>query len=222
MRLRTLFNRYGLNALLVALAVVSASACKAKPAATVKEVNRLDEKSAEAPQPVEDPRFKEFFDRVRAYIKIHNAADTKVPSLKETSDPKEVSDREKALANEIRIERAGAQQGEVFSPAAAKEIGAIVVDDFNGRPLNDQKAILVEVPMKVPPAINTDYPTTLPLATVPPSLLLKLPTLPEELEYRFLGRHLILRDIKANLIVDFIPDVVPATPAKTAGREAHP
>ena len=64
--------------------------------------------------------------------------------------------------------------------------------------------------MKVPPHINEPYPTTLPLATVPPTLLMKLPTLPPELEYRFLGRHLILRDIKANLIVDYIPDVVPA------------
>jgi len=196
--------------------------CKEKPAATIKEVNRLDAKSGEAPNPVEDPRFKDFFDHVRAYMKIHKAADAKVPSLKETSDPKQVSTREKGLADEIRKERAGAQQGEVFSPSAAKEIGLVVAEDFKSRPLRDQKAILVEVPMKVPPAINTDYPTTLPLATVPPSLLLKLPTLPEELEYRFLGRHLILRDIKANLIVDFIPDVVPAAPAKTAGREARP
>jgi hypothetical protein len=198
------------------------SGCREKPAATVKEVNALDKKAPEAPNPVEDPRFKDFFDRVRAYIKIHNAADGRVPSLKETSDPQKISTREKALADEIRTERAGAHQGDVFSPSAAKEIGVVVAEDFNSRPLKDQKAILVEVPMKAPPSINTDYPTTLPLATVPPSLLLKMPTLPEELEYRFLGRHLILRDIKANLIVDFIPDVVPAGPAKTAGRGAHP
>jgi hypothetical protein len=203
-------------------ACVCMAACKEKPAETVAEVNKLDEKSAVAPKPVEDPRFKEFFDRVQAYLKIHRSADARVPSLKETSDPAKVSEREKALADEIRVERAGAQQGDVFSSGAAREIGAIVADDFNGRSLADQKAILVEVPVKVPPAINTDYPTTLPLATVPPALLQKLPTLPEELEYRFLGRHLILRDIKANLIVDYIPDVVPAGPAKTAGREAHP
>jgi hypothetical protein len=199
-----------------------ASGCKEKPAATIKEVNRLDVKSAEAPNPVEDPRFKDFFDHVRAYMKIHEAAEARVPSLKETSDPKQVSGREKALADAIRVERAGAHQGDVFSRSAASEIGLIVAEDFKARPLRIQKAILVEVPVKVPPAINTDYPTTLPLATVPPSLLLKLPTLPEELEYRFLGRHLILRDIKANLIVDFIPDVVPPAPAATAGREAHP
>jgi hypothetical protein len=185
-------------------------------------VNKLDAKAAEAPHPAEDPRFKDFFDRVRAYVKIHDTADAKVPSLKETSDPKKVSGREKALADEIRVERAEARQGDVFSPPAAKEIGTIVAADFNARPLAAQKAILVEVPVTVPPAINTDYPTELPLATVPPGLLLKLPTLPDELEYRFLGRHLILRDIQANLIVDFIPDVVPETPAKTAGRESHP
>jgi hypothetical protein len=205
-----------------AAALLFITGCKEEPASTVKEVNRLDAKSGEAPNPVDDPRFKDFFDHVRAYMKIHKTADARVPSLEETSDPKQVSAREKALADEIRVERAGAQQGAVFSPAAAREIGLVVAEDFKGRPLKDQKAILVEVPMKVPPAINTDYPTALPLATVPPSLLLKLPTLPEELEYRFLGRHLILRDIKANLIVDFIPDVVPEAPAATAGRNAHP
>ena len=202
-------------------ALLFISGCKEKPAATTKEVNRLDQKSAGAPNPVEDPRFKEFFDHVRTYLKIHKSADARVPSLKETSDPNQVSAREKALADEIRVERAGAQQGDVFTPSAAKEIGVVVAEDFKARSLTAQKAILVEVPMKVPPAINTDYPTALPLATVPPGLLLKLPTLPEELEYRFLGRHLILRDIKANLIVDFIPDVVPAATARTAGRKAH-
>jgi hypothetical protein len=220
MRLRPFVVSLGFVTSLAAFLFVPG--CKEKPAATIKEVNRLDAKSGEAPNPVEDPRFKDFFDHVRAYMKIHKSADGRVPSLKETSDPKQVSGREKALADEIRKERAGAQQGEVFSPSAAKEIGIVVAEDFKGRPLKDQKAILVEVPMKVPPAINTDYPTALPLATVPPSLLQKLPTLPEELEYRFLGRHLILRDIKANLIVDFIPDVVPAASAAGAGREAHP
>jgi len=199
-------------------------ACKEQPAATVKEVNKLDARAADAPDPIEDPRFKEFFDHVRAYIDVHKAADAKVPSLRNTDDPKEVSRREKALADAIRVLRAGAQQGDVFTPAAAKEIGAVVAEDFTARPPKDQRAILIEVPMKSPPSINTDYPTKLPLATVPPGLLLKLPTLPDDLEYRFLGRHLILRDIKANLIVDFIPDVVPLAPAssKTAGREARP
>ena len=197
-----------------------AGACGEQPASTVKEVNQLDAKAGDAPDPVEDPRFKEFFDRVNIYMAVHRKADAKVQSLKDTSDPQKISGREKALSDQIRIERAGAKQGDVFSPGAAKEIADVVVEDFSARTPKDQKAVLEEVPVKVPPSINTDYPTTLPLATVPPSLLMKLPTLPEELEYRFVGRHLILRDTKANLIVDFIPDVVPAAPAQAAKKTA--
>jgi hypothetical protein len=35
-----------------------------------------------------------------------------------------------------------------------------------------------------------------------------LPTLPQGLEFRFVGRNLILLDTEANLIVDFIPNAV--------------
>ena len=48
-----------------------------------------------------------------------------------------------------------------------------------------------------------------PFSSVPPSLLLKLPPLPEEVRYRFVGRSLILRDTEANVILDYIPDGVP-------------
>jgi hypothetical protein len=57
--------------------------------------------------------------------------------------------------------------------------------------------------------INGQYIPAAPLSTVPPTVLLQLPPLPEELEYRFVGRTLILRDSIANLIVDFIPNAVP-------------
>ena len=58
-----------------------------------------------------------------------------------------------------------------------------------------------------------NYPTTLPLVTVPGKLLKVLPELPENLEYRILGRHLILRDVSANLVVDFVRDAVPTIPS---------
>ena len=33
-----------------------------------------------------------------------------------------------------------------------------------------------------------------PLSTVPPNILVALPRLPDDIQYRFLGRHLILLD----------------------------
>jgi len=47
------------------------------------------------------------------------------------------------------------------------------------------------------------------MATMPPSLLKVLPPLPKELEYRILGRYLIVRDVDASLILDYIPAAVP-------------
>jgi hypothetical protein len=44
---------------------------------------------------------------------------------------------------------------------------------------------------------------------VPPLILVNLPRLPDGLEYRFMGRDLILRDRDANIIVDFLPGAVP-------------
>jgi hypothetical protein len=48
-----------------------------------------------------------------------------------------------------------------------------------------------------------------PFTTVPPSLLLKLPKLPDQVAYRIVGRDLILLDVEANLVVDKIPEIIP-------------
>jgi len=155
----------------------------------------------------------EFKKRIDAYIKIHNEADAKVPSLKKTDDPKEISEREKALADMIMTLRAGAKPGEIFAPEYQPYFIKIVQDDFKQRSAADRKALVVELPAKMKVDINTVYPTTIPLATFPPLLLRKLPDLPPDLEYRIVGRSLILRDVKANLIVDILRDVVPTIPS---------
>jgi hypothetical protein len=57
--------------------------------------------------------------------------------------------------------------------------------------------------------VNQRYPDNLPFTTVPPTLLRKLPGLPDEVDYRILGSALLLVDRKANMIVDFIPNAIP-------------
>jgi len=155
----------------------------------------------------------EFKKRIDAYMKIHNDAEGKVPNLKRTDDPKEISEREKALGQMIMTLRANAQPGDVFAPDYQPYFIKIVQDDFKGRSAADRKAIVSELPKNMKVDINTIYPTTLPLETFPPALLRKLPDLPPELEYRIVARSLILRDVKANLIVDILRDVVPTIPS---------
>ena len=151
----------------------------------------------------------EFQKRIDAYMKVHNEAEAKVPNLKRTDDPVEISSREKALAEMIMTLRAGAQPGDIFAKEFQPYFVKIVQDDFQKRSVADRKALVHELPKGVKVAINTPYPTTIPLITFPATLLRVLPDLPPELEYRIVGRHLLLRDVKANLIVDALYDVVP-------------
>ena len=154
-----------------------------------------------------------FQKHIEAYLKIHNEAESRVPNLKRTDDPKEIADREKALADTIMTLRANAQPGEIFVAEVQPYLIQIIRDDFKLRSAGDRKALIQELPKKMKVDINTVYPTTIPLATFPPALLRKLPDLPPELEYRFVGKSLILRDVKANLIVDIMRDMVATIPS---------
>jgi hypothetical protein len=58
--------------------------------------------------------------------------------------------------------------------------------------------------------VNSRYPDTVPLATMPPQVLAALPRLPEDLEYRFIGTRLVLLDVHADIIVDYIDDAMPS------------
>jgi hypothetical protein len=64
-------------------------------------------------------------------------------------------------------------------------------------------------PTAVQLTVNATYPAAQPLSTVPPNLLAKLPQLPKDVEYRIVGKHLMLRDVDANIIVDFIYNALP-------------
>jgi hypothetical protein len=155
----------------------------------------------------------QFQNQIKAYQKIHNEAQSQVPNLKRTDDPQEIADREAALARAIQTLRAQAKIGEIFAPEYQPYFIKIVQDDFATRAAVDRKALIDELPKNMKVDINTVYPTSLALATFPAGLLRKLPDLPPELEYRLVGRSLILRDVKANLIVDILRDVVPTIPS---------
>jgi hypothetical protein len=151
---------------------------------------------------------QEFNKRMADYVSLHKRAAGKVPPLKETDLPEQIEAREKALGEAIRQARAGAKPGELFEPIASIVRG-VVKQDWEKRSVRERKALLTEVPKGMRVVPNMVYPTTLPLATSPPALIQALPRLSNELEYRFMGRHIILRDVKANIVVDVLENVIP-------------
>ena len=69
-------------------------------------------------------------------------------------------------------------------------------------------SIMDEQPAGLKLVVNGRYPDAVPVSTVPPEILQTLPKLTEDLEYRFIGRHLILLDTHAHVIVDFIENAM--------------
>jgi hypothetical protein len=65
-----------------------------------------------------------------------------------------------------------------------------------------------ENPGKVPLRVNGRYPDGVPLTTMPPPILGALPKLPEHIEYRFIGHRLLLLDVHAQLIVDYMDEAL--------------
>lgn len=151
----------------------------------------------------------DFKNRIDHYMEIRKRAAKDAPPLSETKDPARIKVAEEALAGRIQALRATAEPGDIFTAAIQKTIRQILAPELKGEDGRDTKEILKDdAPKTVPLKVNTKYPEKATLPTVPSNLLLNLPHLPEELEYRIIGKHLILRDTGADLIVDFIPNVI--------------
>jgi hypothetical protein len=149
----------------------------------------------------------DFTQRIQAYMDLRAKAVSGLDPLKPDADQATVAARERALGEAIRTARVGAKAGDLFSRDVAKIFRGLTKADFRRRSTHGKKLRLDELP-HFHPVINQTYPSDWPLQTFPPSLLLELPKLPPELEYRFVDDALILRDTKANVVIDFLLDVM--------------
>jgi hypothetical protein len=165
---------------------------------------------------------KDFSDRIKDYLKIHKKAAETLPALTGNDDPATVAAHRVALARAIRARRPAARRGDVFDAKVVPTIVARVRTELEGAEARPARKVIREGNPKfdpegyvpVPIRVNADYPLRAPVSTVPASVLLVLPQLPETLDYRFVGRDLLLRDAEANLIVDYILGAAPPLPTR--------
>jgi hypothetical protein len=122
--------------------------------------------------------------------------------LRVTEDVSEIRRVRRALARKIQAARRGAHEGDIFSPAISAEFKEVLALKMNA---TTWAVIMDDNPGEFSHDINGIYPDDKPYSTVPGAILAALPALPVDVEYRFLGRHLILLDIRANVILDQIP-----------------
>jgi len=152
-------------------------------------------------------------ERVKKYIDLHMKLQRSLPNLPKEATPEQIDKTERALEKLVREARATAKPGDIFTPEARPVIKRLLGTVFAGPDGKQLKASIMDenpvdaAAMKL--TVNGRYPDDVPLTTVPPQVLQTLPKLTEDLEYRFIGDWLILLDVNAHVIADFIEDALP-------------
>jgi hypothetical protein len=169
----------------------------------------------QAPSPAtQTPDFKvqiwggaaaDFVGRMSAYEALRHKLEEGLPRLEVTSNPAEILRAENMLAARIRVARAGARRGDIFSRSIRAAFRRALKSETGVGPC---ESIRDDNPGEFDYRINGTYPKYQPLSTVPPSMLAALPQLPPDVYYRFLRRDLVLHDTRANVILDEIPDAI--------------
>lgn len=150
----------------------------------------------------------EFQKRVKEYVDLHRRLEDQLPKLPDQASAAEVRTHQRALAAKIRSARSRAEAGDLFTPEVRRALRRAIARTLGPaerRDITDPESN----PAGFKPKVNTEYPASLPVATMPPSVLQSLPSIDEEVEYRFVGKFLILRDTHADLIIDFMTDAIP-------------
>ena len=162
------------------------------------------------PPDAENPTFKvqvwgyiaaDFSARIWHYSELRSELEEGLAVLTVTDDPREIRRAQRALAKRIRAAREDAREGDIFTPAIAVEFREVLQLEMDA---DTWAAIMDDNPGDFSNRINGTYSGKRPLSTVPPTILARLPRLPDDVQYRFVGRHLILHDTRANLILDRI------------------
>jgi hypothetical protein len=143
----------------------------------------------------------EFNRRVEDYTALRSRMEAGLPPLVVTTNADDIEAFEHRLTERIRHAR-GSRRGQLFIPAMEGQLKNMLAVRADPATIS---TIMDDNPGEFDVDVNETYKKKYPLATMPPRLLLLLPDLPKDLEYRFVGRHLIVRDARANLIVDEIP-----------------
>lgn len=167
---------------------------------------------AVSPDPQANPDaavLADFQKRIEQYVELHREMAEGAAELEETEDPARIREAQQRLAARIREARRTAKPGDIFTPEVRRQFRQLMYPEVKGPQGRETRQTIEEdAPASVPLKVNAPYPEGAPLPTVPANVLANLPTLPKELEYRVVDSNLILRDVAANLIVDFIPNAI--------------
>jgi hypothetical protein len=141
-----------------------------------------------------------FNKNVQEYAALRARLEEGLPPLRVTEKADEIETFERGLAKRLRAARPS-QHNHVFTAAMRRQIRWLLVAEADAGTV---AAIMDDNPGEFDVDAYETYSKDRPVATMPPNILQLLPDLPRDVEYRFVGRHLILYDVRANMVIDEI------------------
>lgn len=152
----------------------------------------------------------DFTRRVQEYVGIHTKADSTLSEFPKSATKEQIESHQRALGELIARARASATQGAIFTRDIRAHFRRQIGRALSGSDGADIRAAIMEDnPGPIKLRVNGTYPGTLPVTTMPPQVLSALPSLPKEIEYRFIGERLVLLDLHGQLVVDYMDDAIP-------------
>ena len=173
----------------------------------------------QAIQAAADEGLTRFERSIDEYLHFRRHLDQQLPPLQTTSDAKRLHEAVEARATAIRRARRRAQREEMFNAEVGTLFRARIREVLAGHPdvmADLQREMMEHDHVSRPPGVNDRFSWATAVAT-PPSVLSVLPGLPDQLQYRFVGPHLVLIDVDANLVLDVLPGVLPFAPLSEQG-----
>jgi hypothetical protein len=162
------------------------------------------------------PAIAEFTAKLNEYKDIRDNAEKQLKPMPDAASAEVLTARRDQLAAAVRQARTGAREGDLFTQPVRTYLAKIIATEFSGadgKPSRDVSKQgnpkFEESPGPFKVTVNAKYPEAQPASAMPPTLLLRLPQLPEELQYRFVGTDLILLDAKTGLVVDIFRRAAP-------------
>jgi ABC-type transporter MlaC component len=195
---------------IVASTVLLIAVLSISTAAQKKVVDQIVKEEQPAVSAADKATIKAFQDRIAQYLKVRSAVKAKVPKLAKDSTPEQIQAAENAYVVSLRTARASARQGSLFTPDVAQYIRTTLKRELSTTEKKDVRETVLDKETTIPVTLKVNYPYPDPkeFVEMPAKLLLKLPELPKEVKYRYVGRTLLLLDTDSNLILDYMVDAL--------------
>ncbi|HKY19889.1 MAG TPA: hypothetical protein VJM31_01605 [Vicinamibacterales bacterium] len=164
-----------------------------------------------APDEAQPASLLQFKEAIHQYVQLHRRIERQLPPFRPHSDTENIIESSNAMAGALHTARVNAREGDIFTPEMAALLRTRVSDALAARGFTAESmvaAMLEEADTDAPlPLVNGRFPWRRG-AAMWPCVLDALPKLPDELQYRFVGRDLVLVDTHADLVVDILRNAV--------------